>query len=435
MTTHTESRLSRGVARRRLVLAGAFSAMAALTACDFSVTNPGPTEDKFLSDTLSLAAQVAGVGYTLSDGMNYQVLHSAVATRELFPTGQSGQFGVEPSNWVGLLVSEEQGTPWNLLSRARWLSDQSIVRLQKVLGATASAKHPLMAQALVWRGFAYRVLGESMCVSVINKGPSTPARDNLVRAESAFTAAIAVATAANNASLTSAAYAGRAQVRVGLGNWAGAVTDAGNVSSTFKYQMPYYSNVDEYGYNRTMWSSTAQSFYKATSAWGTWYASYYDATKDPRVPYITTALTGAGAFPPVGKVNWWPQAKYTTQTAGINLASGREARLIEAEAALRNSDITTAMAKIDANRAAVGAPVAPRPASLAEAWTLLKKERGIELWLEGRRIGDIRRWAANNTPGSLNALEVPGATSYLTGQSTCFPVSREELNTNPNLKP
>jgi len=63
------------------------------------------------------------------------------------------------------------------------------------------------------------------------------------------------------------------------------------------------------------------------------------------------------------------------------------------------------------------------------------KERGIELWLEGRRIGDLRRWAAVNAPGSLNALEIPGAASYLTGQDTCFPVSREEINTNPNLTP
>ena len=73
-----------------------------------------------------------------------------------------------------------------------------------------------------------------------------------------------------------------------------------------------------------------------------------------------------------------------------------------------------------------------RPVTLTDAWTLYKKERGIELWLEGRRLADFRRWAADNTPGTLNALEVPGATSYLEGQDKCFPLSREELNTNPN---
>ena len=422
----------RGHVLRGLMLAGA---LVSLAACDFTVTNPGPTADKFLADTLSLSAQVNGAAYSLGDGMNYQVLHSAVAARELFPTGQSGQFGIEPRNWLGFLVTEEQGTPWNSLSRARWLSDQSIVRIRTVLGEAAFAKHPVAARGLVWRGFTYRVLGEAMCVSIIDKGPSTPAKDNLVRAESSFTAAIEVATAANNPALVTAAYAGRAQVRVDLGNWPGAVADAALVPTAFKYQMPYYANVDEYGYNRTMWSSTAQSFYKATSVWGTWYAKYYDSSRDPRVAYTQTTLTGAGAFPPVGRVPWWPQAKYASQTAGVNLATGREARLIEAEAALRGGDIATAMAKIDANRASAGAPVAGRPATLADAWTLLKQERGIELWLEGRRLADMRRWAANQTPGAFDPLEVPGPTSYLEGQNTCFPVSREETNTNPNLTP
>jgi hypothetical protein len=419
-------------ARRGVALA---ALAATATACDFKVTNPGPTLDKYLADSLSLAAQVAGVGYTLGDGMNYQVLHSAIVARELFPTGQSGQFGIEPRNWVGYLVTEEQATPWNTISRARWLGDQAIVRMQTVLGPDAFAKHPTAAQALIWRGFSYRVLGEAMCVAVIDKGPSTPAKDNLVRAESTFTAAIAVGTAAKTATLVSAAYAGRAQARVQLGNWTGAVADAAMVPSSFVYQMPYFANVDEYGYNRTMWSSSEQSFYKATSVWGTWYAKYYDATSDPRVKYSQTTLSGAGAFPPVGKVPWWPQRKYVINTAGINLATGREMRLVEAEAALRAGDIPTAMAKMDANRTAAAAPVMERPVDLADAWRLLKRERGIELWLEGRRLADFRRWKADNTPGTLDALETPGPTSYLDGQDSCFPLSRDELNTNPNLKP
>ncbi|WP_411281729.1 RagB/SusD family nutrient uptake outer membrane protein [Gemmatimonas sp.] len=429
MTTTYTVRTAGRVAQRGLALV---AVLGGLSACDLSVSNPGPTQDAFLADSLSLTAQVAGVGYTLGDGMNYVVLHSAVATRELFPTGQSGQFGVEPRNWVGQLVTEEQGTPWNLVSRARWLGDQAVARLQTVLGPTAFAKHPQAAQALIWRGFTYRVLGEAMCVSIINGGPATPARDNLVRAESTFTAAITVATAANNTTLINAAYAGRAQVRVALADWAGAVSDAGRVPTSFSYKMPYYANVDEFGYNRTMWSSTAQSFYKATSAWNTWYAQYFDETRDPRVPYTLTALKGSGAFPPVGAVNWWPQAKYVTNTAGVNLTSGREARLIEAEAALRSGNVVGAMTLIDANRASAGASVAARPATLADAWTLLKRERGIELWLEGRRLADLRRWAATSTPGSLDPKEVPGAASYLEAQSSCFPVSRQEIDTNKN---
>ena len=53
----------------------------------------------------------------------------------------------------------------------------------------------------------------------------------------------------------------------------------------------------------------------------------------------------------------------------------------------------------------------------------------------GQLLPALRRWAADQTPGVLDPLEVPGAASYLEGQNTCFPVSREEINTNPNLKP
>ena len=379
-------RVSRGFAILGLATAS--------TACDFKVTNPGPTLDQYLSDSLALKAQVAGVGYTLSNGMNYSVLHSAVATRELFPTGQSGQFGIEPRNWVGFLVMEEQATPWNTISRSRWLADQAVIRMQTVLGAERFGRSPVAAQGLIWRGYAYRVLGEAMCVAIIDKGPSKPARENLVRAESSFTAAITVGTAANTPILVNAAYAGRAQARMLLGDWAGATADAALVPATFVYQMPYFANVDEYGYNRTMWSSTDQSFYKATSVWGTWYARYFDATTDARVRYQKTTLSGAGAFPPVGKVPWWPQLKYATRTSGINLATGREMRLIEAEAFLRAGNLAAAVARMDANRAASSAPMMERPTSLTDAWRLLKRERGIELWLEGRRIGDFRRWKA-----------------------------------------
>jgi len=64
--------------------------------------------------------------------------------------------------------------------------------------------------------------------------------------------------------------------------------------------------------------------------------------------------------------------------------------------------------------------------NVADGWTALRRERGIELWLEGRRLGDLRRWTALNRPGVLDSKE------ELPGRSLCFatPLSEKETNTN-----
>jgi hypothetical protein len=109
-------------------------------------------------------------------------------------------------------------------------------------------------------------------------------------------------------------------------------------------------------------------------------------------------------------------------------------RLIEAEAKLRSSDIAGAFTLINSVRTNAGASALTVPTAIDEAWRLLKRERGIELWLEARRLGDLRRWKADNTPGALDPLEVVGTAAHLTSQNLCFPISRSERETNPNLR-
>jgi len=113
-------------------------------------------------------------------------------------------------------------------------------------------------------------------------------------------------------------------------------------------------------------------------------------------------------------------------------------RLIQAEAYLNNvgGDWTDAMTVINALRAAAGVPDAVATTA-DEAWTALKRERAIVLWLEARRLPDLRRWEANATPGDLDPLEVPGADpltgSHLVQQDKCFPIPPSEQETNPNV--
>ena len=84
-------------------------------------------------------------------------------------------------------------------------------------------------------------------------------------------------------------------------------------------------------------------------------------------------------------------------------------------------DVTAATGLINQGRATAGLP-ALTVASESAAWTSLIRERGAVLWLEGRRLYDLRRWLAE------------GRNTQLQGRSSCIPISLEEIGANPNLR-
>jgi len=305
---------------------------------------------------------------------------------------------------------------WRYAQQARWVAEDGLRRMRRGLGDGFSSA-PLAAQALLYAGYANRLLGENMCVGVIDGGPAEPREVYFRRAEAAFTEAAEIAGRGGDAAAVSAARAGRAAARVWLGDWDGAAADARAVPAGFVFQARY-SAIELDQYNRIHWSNANQP-YRNLTAWGTFYESYYAQTRDPRVawvrdPKVPTTATGDP---------WYAPAKYPKRESPITLSSGREMRLILAEAALRGGDWRGALALLNERRTELG--LAPLGADGAEAaWGALKRERGIELWLEGRRLGDLHRWLAERTPGGAEDME---------GRSTCFPIGQSELDSNPNL--
>jgi hypothetical protein len=407
----------------------AAAALLAATACDFKVTNPGPIQAADLDKASAVPALVSGAGRDLAEALNWVGYTGGAVAREVFPGGSTGTFGITVLWQLGKLVPEETSTHWNLAQRARWTAEHGVDRLRTLLG-TNFAKSKDAAQMLLWAGYADRLLGENMCEAVIDGGGRQPYTVFLTRAEGYFTEAAAVAAAVGDSTLARAARAGRASVRADLGNWTGAAADAATIPDAFAYRMPYYTiELDQY--NRIYWAS-ASSPYRAHTVYRTYYESYYRTVKDPRVSWDSAIVNGKVQVGDAavtieglnGRVPWYFQTKYKTRDAAINLSSGWEMRLIEAEAALVTSgDINKAMPLINKHRLALGLP-AWTGATLDEAWQRLKRERGIELWLEGRRLGDLRRWAAANRPGTADDM---------TGRDLCFPISRSEKETNKNL--
>lgn len=233
--------------------------------------------------------------------------------------------------------------------------------------------------------------------------------------------------------------------------WDAAIADAGQVTSnTLVFQVPF-SNQEQSQYNYVYWAS-ANSPYRAHTEWGTFYEGYYRGSKalvaggDPRVRWDTTALLGDAAVAKFGgRVPFWPERKYASESAPINLSSGWEMRLIEAERALVSNDAPTAVNKLNLRRTNLGLPIYDNTVTVDSAWTLLKTERGLELWLEARRLGDLRRWIVNATPGNyrdglyratrtspLSPTPVETMTSPV-ARSLCFPIAQSEYDTNPNI--
>ncbi len=427
MTNHT---IKTKATTRRAGL-GALAVAASLAACDTDVVNPGRVQEVFLFETEAHGAIVKGIGRAAAEAQNWVGYTGGAVTREIHPSGSTGSFGIQVEWQNGELDYETINNHWNLSQRARWWGDDGIAKIME----TGAEDQAVLAEAYLWTGYAYRILGENFCESVIDGGAQGDRLVYFDRAIDRFDQAAALGAG----DVKTAAIAARAAMKAFKGDWTGAAADASSVPDGFSFDMPYHPDRGDATRNRIQFASQNEP-YKAHTMKFTKYEDYglseNNPDGDPRVPYRTTDETGDAAVQCCGQVPWWPQTKYEDSGADVPLSKGAEMRLIEAEAMLVAGDWQGAMAKINALREAAG--VAPAMAeSAAEAWTALKFERGVVLWLEGRRLGDFWRWNADNAPGGLHLLEQPSGSqnegSHLVQQDLCFPISRGERETNPNI--
>jgi hypothetical protein len=234
------------------------------------------------------------------------------------------------------------------------------------------------------------------------------------RAESLFTRAYTLAQTQKNTTVQNAALGGRASVRAWLGDWTGAVADAALVPTNFVFNAIFSTNTTRE--NNALVANTLNS--RQASVWGTQFQS---TKSDPRTPWDTVKTTAGGVQTGQnGATPYFLQKKYTSLASSVPLTKGTEMLLLRAEAALRNGDVSGAMTLINQERAtySLGALTAP---DAATAETILQNERGAVLWLEGRRLWDLRRWNAE------------GTNSFLNGRSKCIPPSANEQAANPNF--
>jgi len=399
----------------------AFAALVPLAGCSevlsLDVESPGRLADADLNSLDAVPGVVNGMSFDLSQALDGSLQSVLLAGGELWHGG-SYDFGTYPRG-ILLQAPEDWDGEYGTLQQARWVAEDGLRRIADILEPQQFERSADVARAYVTGGFANRLLGEVQCSSTIDGGPEVPNSEHFVRADSLFTRAIAVAAAAGRGDLVNAAYAGRASVRAWMGNWNGATSDAQQVPADFVYEAVFSTAVGAVG--NDLWYETFQrpEFTVFNTVWAD------EDPDDPRAPWeVIYDNSGQVAKGANGQTDFYQQKKFTSEDADMALAKGTEMLVLRAEAALRNGQLGSMTDLLNESRAVYGMDPIAQPGSEAEAWPVLRLERATVLWLEGRRLWDLRRW---------EEMGAPAADPFSADRDTCFPISQEERRVNPNL--
>lgn len=289
-------------------------------------------------------------------------------------------------------------------------------------------------------GYSYVLFGEIYCEGVaysrILPDGSTEFGAPATRAETfglaidRFETALEVADAAGDNGARNLALVGWARTLVNEGDISGAAALAAQVPDDFVYEIFHSDNTagQENGVFIYAFDSGRYGVADRQGDVGLPFAS----ADDPRVPVV---IAPRDPFDQNLGRDYIAQGKYPDRNAPVVLASGTEARLIRAEAALDNP--AQFLGHLNAARAQDGVePLALSdiPADTEERIDLLFKERAYSMWLTAHRLGDVRRLIRQY--GRSEAVTFPSGVYFrdgLThGNDVSFPIHVDE-NNNPNF--
>lgn len=309
------------------------------------------------------------------------------------------------------------------INTARYTNDQAVRVLEGWTDAQVPNRQRLIATNAAMAGFSLLLLGEGFCEGVINVGPSQTPAQLFDSAEVRFTKALAAATTAADQNLINLARVGRARARINRGATAGAIADASSVPLAFVYNASADLNSARrnnriFAQNNTNFAVTVAPAYRTLTVAG---------NADPRV-----RVTDGARNTTDNQSRLWVQTKYTSLTANTPIATGVEAQLILAEAQGAGQGVAT----LNAIRARAGIALpALTNAEVAAFTTTLVEERRRELYLQGNRWFDVKRFNLTLEPAT-GAVYPAGATAAKGGvyaDQRCWPLPDAEKLANPNF--
>ncbi len=285
---------------------------------------------------------------------------------------------------------------FNFLSRARAAADLAARRY-----ASLDPDAPEHSLALSLDGFSSILFGEDYCSGVpfssitddgdIEYGNPLTTQEIFERAIAKFDTALTVAGATDD--LLDLARVGRGRALLDLGRYDEAATAVAEVPDDFVYIIESSDNTTNETNGVYIFGENAKRLSIADKE-GTNGLDYRSAN-DPRVNWAPS-LTPSGdtIMGQDGSTPLMLQLKYPERGSPAELATGVEARLIEAEAAMQDGS-DDFMAKLNDARAQFDGmtplTAGDIPSDAAGMTDLLFRERAFGLWLTAHRLGDLRR--------------------------------------------
>jgi hypothetical protein len=392
--------------------------------------NPGQLDASGLYVPQNAQLLVNGVIADFECAYTRYVVGTAIFTDELTNAiSASNNFDydrrtIQPNQGYGTATcgNNQQPPIYSTLSVARAAGDTVFARLETWTDEEVPNRSKLMAQAAAYAGYSILLLGEAMCSAAINVGPELTPAQLFAEARARFDKAIAAATAANDAATLNLALLGRARTLLDLGDKAAAGEDAAKVPAGFVANTSADAgtvrrqNFAFLAINQSSWASVDPSFRGLT----------VDGAPDPRVAVTDAKRTGTAPG-----VAIWTADKYGSLATPMPVARYAEAQLIVAEARVAANDLAGAVAAINAARAThPGLPAYDATGkTAAQVQEQIIEERRRELFLEGHRLGDLRRYGLPILPAA--GTPYPASGTY--GEHACFPLPDVERINNPNI--
>lgn len=409
---------------KRLATAASAAAALTLAGCEHWLTVPDPTViDADVLDPVQDAPLLArSAQQNFANAYGWMIVYSSwfvgeTDVSETFPTrNEFGRRNVTIQN--GSLTTDV----WFPLSQA---ASSAYLVLQADLPDPDSNIN--YARANLFLGYSYVMMAEQFCRGTVLAGPELSTAAMLDSAIVHFNLAI---TQGENAGgegddLANAARVGIARAELQAGRGAQAIAAAQAVPAGFVFELEFQDDLANRG-------RLANKMFQFVRDRGSIAVAPIWRVNDPRVLWEADPAEfdpQDAAYDIDRGIPYAIQLKYDNYDVPVRLASKLEADYIQAEA----EGTASQLALIAARRAANGQPAYAGAVTPDAVLTEFLTQKGLDFYLEGKRLGDFRRH-----PTNVIGVPVAGATYWKpgfapVGDQMCFPLPDDELDNNPNF--